>query len=76
MLARYNVLGQGGDGHGSDLYGVEPWTYYPKNLLLNFNLVAVVAVASLLVRSPPPPPRIVPWVEEYGFFVSLRLAWS
>ncbi len=48
-LVAYNVLGQGGDGQGSELYGVEPWTFYPKNLLLNYNLVAVLAVASLLV---------------------------
>ena len=26
------------------MYGVEPWTYYPKNLALNFNLVFALAV--------------------------------
>lgn len=45
-IIKYNVLGQGGDGRGSELYGVEPWTYYPANLALNFNGVAALAAAS------------------------------
>mmetsp|Transcript_42946 Transcript_42946/g.103931 ORF Transcript_42946/g.103931 Transcript_42946/m.103931 type:complete len:583 (+) Transcript_42946:108-1856(+) len=32
---------------GDELYGVEPWTYYIKNLLLNFNYV-VVGVTGVL----------------------------
>jgi len=39
-LIFYNALGQGGGGHGADLYGTEPFSFYVKNLLLNFNIVA------------------------------------
>ena len=34
----YNALGVGGDGQGSDLYGVEPPEWYLLNCLLNFGL--------------------------------------
>ena len=30
--------------HGANLYGVEPWHYYVKNLILNFNLVVPLAL--------------------------------
>ncbi|CAE7751992.1 ALG9 [Symbiodinium sp. CCMP2592] len=43
----YN-FGVGGGGAGADLYGTEPWTFYAKNLLLNFNLVALLAVPAIL----------------------------
>merc|ERR1719464_581730 len=43
----YNALGVGGGGSGADLYGTEPWTFYAKNLALNFNLLAVLAAAAL-----------------------------
>lgn len=61
----YNVFSVGGGGAGADLYGTEPWTFYAKNLILNFNLVAVLACMSgtmLLLahvarwRVPPQPP--------------------
>jgi alpha-1,2-mannosyltransferase len=45
----YNALG--GSGGGAHLYGVEPWSFYLKNLALNFNLVAIGSVVSL-VTSP------------------------
>jgi alpha-1,2-mannosyltransferase len=38
-IALYNVSST----HGPTLYGVEPASYYVKNLLLNFNVVAVMA---------------------------------
>jgi len=41
-ILRYNAM-QGDD----ELYGVEPLSYYIKNLLLNFNLMAVMAVLAL-----------------------------
>ncbi|KAL0477220.1 alpha-1,2-mannosyltransferase [Acrasis kona] len=31
-------------GSGSELYGVEPWHFYLKNLFLNFNFVVLLAV--------------------------------
>lgn len=43
----YN-FGVGGGGVGADLYGTEPWTFYAKNLLLNFNLAALLAVPAIL----------------------------
>jgi alpha-1,2-mannosyltransferase len=41
-ILRYNVM-QGDD----ELYGVEPFSYYVKNLLLNFNVVAVMAFIAI-----------------------------
>ena len=35
----YNALGQGGGGAGANLYGEEPWTFYPRNLLLNVSRI-------------------------------------
>ncbi|GBG23888.1 Alpha-1,2-mannosyltransferase ALG9 [Hondaea fermentalgiana] len=48
-LILYNVLGHGGGGQGADLYGTEPWTFYLRNLILNLNLVALLAFASPVV---------------------------
>ena len=50
-IVLYNVLS--GDGRGPSLYGVEPWTYYVKNGLLNLNIVLPLALVTLpgLVRS-------------------------
>ena len=39
-ILKYNVTASG----GAQLYGVEPYTYYIKNLLINFNLIFVMAV--------------------------------
>lgn len=41
---KYNVFSKGG---GPDLYGTEPWTFYFKNLTLNFNLWFLLALVSL-----------------------------
>ena len=46
-IIKYNVLGQGGGGRGSELYGVEPVSYYVKNLLLNWSIAAPAAAAAL-----------------------------
>ena len=46
----YNALGVGGDGTGANLYGEEPWQYYVINLFLNFNVMAICAAVSVLVR--------------------------
>ncbi|KAF3208050.1 mannosyltransferase [Orbilia oligospora] len=43
----YNVFG--GSERGPDLYGTEPWWYYLANLSLNFNIMAVAALASIPV---------------------------
>lgn len=40
----YNIFAS---GRGPDLYGTEPWTYYPLNLFLNFNLIIPVASLGL-----------------------------
>ena len=42
----YNVLGRS-RGISPELYGTEPWTYYPVNLLLNVSIVFPLAVLSL-----------------------------
>lgn len=42
----YNAFGVGGGGHGSNLYGEEPASFYALNLVLNFNVQAVAAAVS------------------------------
>jgi len=44
-IVSYN--GAPASADGSQLYGTEPWTYYVKNLLLNFNGMLFVAFAPL-----------------------------
>ena len=48
-LVAYNVFG--GKDKGPEIFGTEPWDFYVRNLLLNFNLwfVLAVAVAPLLL---------------------------
>jgi alpha-1,2-mannosyltransferase len=41
----YNIFG--GEGKGPEIYGTEPWHFYIRNLLLNFNIWFVLAVAAL-----------------------------
>ncbi|KMU82669.1 DIBD1 [Coccidioides immitis H538.4] len=36
----------GGAGKGPDIFGTEPWTFYARNLLLNFNIWFVLALSS------------------------------
>ncbi|EXK32080.1 alpha-1,2-mannosyltransferase [Fusarium oxysporum f. sp. lycopersici 4287] len=43
-IVKYNIFSS---NHGPELYGTEPWTFYFKNLALNFNLWFVLALAAL-----------------------------
>jgi alpha-1,2-mannosyltransferase len=43
-IVKYNVFSSTG---GPNLYGTEPWTFYFKNLALNFNIWFVLALVSL-----------------------------
>lgn len=55
-IVAYNVLS--GQGRGPDIFGTEPWSFYVKNLILNFNIwfilallaVPLVAIKILLMR--------------------------
>jgi len=49
QLILYNVFPK--EGKGSQLFGVEPWYYYVLNLLLNFNLLSLLAFVFLPVCS-------------------------
>ena len=42
-----NIFVYNAQSGGDELYGVEPLSYYAKNLLLNFNIVALMGVLSL-----------------------------
>jgi alpha-1,2-mannosyltransferase len=44
-IVLYNIFS--GPGKGPEIYGTEPWHFYIKNLLLNFNIWFVLAVAAL-----------------------------
>lgn len=41
-IVAYNVFG--GEGRGPEIFGTEPWTFYARNLLLNFNIWFIFAV--------------------------------
>ncbi|KAE8153902.1 Alg9-like mannosyltransferase family-domain-containing protein [Aspergillus avenaceus] len=43
-IVAYNVFG--GEGKGPDIFGTEPWTFYVRNLLLNFNIWFLFAMAA------------------------------
>ncbi|ELU39400.1 asparagine-linked glycosylation 9 protein isoform a [Rhizoctonia solani AG-1 IA] len=45
-IIRYNIFGSS-SGRGPNLYGTEPWYYYILNLILNFNILAPLALGSL-----------------------------
>lgn len=44
-IVLYNVFS--GGSRGPDIYGVEPWHFYIRNLALNFNIWFFLALASL-----------------------------
>lgn len=48
-IVKYNVL-SGDDGVGPEIFGTEPWTYYPVNLVLNFHVVAVAGYLGAIVN--------------------------
>ncbi len=51
-IVRYNLFG--GSDRGPDIFGTEPWHFYLRNLLLNFNvwfLLAFLAFPLMLLRS-------------------------
>ncbi|KAL4895811.1 Alg9-like mannosyltransferase family-domain-containing protein [Aspergillus ambiguus] len=43
-IVAYNIFG--GEGRGPEIFGTEAWTFYFKNLLLNFNVWFVFALLS------------------------------
>ncbi|KAF2200566.1 hypothetical protein GQ43DRAFT_481473 [Delitschia confertaspora ATCC 74209] len=50
-IVLYNVFS--GDNKGPNIYGVEPWHFYIRNLVLNFNVwfaLAVIALPLVLLR--------------------------
>jgi alpha-1,2-mannosyltransferase len=49
-IVLYNVFSS--QHGGSELYGVEPWTYYIFNLILNYNVAALLSIAFLLLLIP------------------------
>lgn len=44
-IVQYNIFS--GEGRGPELYGTEAWYFYIQNLLLNFNILAPLALLSL-----------------------------
>lgn len=46
-IVLYNVFG--GEGEGPEIFGVEPFSYYVLNLLLNFNGMAVLGFMGVLL---------------------------
>lgn len=47
-IVLYNVFGE--QGEGPEIFGVEPFNYYILNLLVNFNVVAILGYIGLLVN--------------------------
>jgi alpha-1,2-mannosyltransferase len=56
-ILKYNLFG--GAERGPDLYGTEPWYFYFFNLILNFNVLTILAILSL-------PALIVTHVVDYS----------
>lgn len=46
-IVLYNVFGQ--EGEGPEIFGVEPFSYYVQNLLLNFNVIAILGYLNVLL---------------------------
>ena len=44
-IIAYNVFGD--SQRGPELYGTEPWYFYIFNLILNFNIVVILALVSI-----------------------------
>jgi len=44
-IVLYNIFS--GEGRGPEIYGTEPWHFYIRNLLLNFNIWFVLAISAL-----------------------------
>jgi len=44
-IVLYNIFA--GEGRGPELYGTEPWHFYVRNLLLNFNIWFILACLAL-----------------------------
>ncbi|KAH8680762.1 Alg9-like mannosyltransferase [Xylariales sp. PMI_506] len=64
-IVKYNIFSSSG---GPDLYGTEPWTFYFRNLVINFNIWFILALLSMplfliqkLISS-----------KQYGFQSGLR----
>ncbi|KAL5640326.1 hypothetical protein ACGC1H_007557 [Rhizoctonia solani] len=45
-IVRYNIFSSS-SGRSPNLYGTEPWYFYISNLILNFNILAPLALGSL-----------------------------
>lgn len=46
-IVLYNVLGS--NKTGPDIFGTEDWTYYVLNLVLNFNVIVILALFSVFI---------------------------
>lgn len=46
-IVLYNVFG--GEGEGPEIFGVEPFSYYVLNLLLNFNIIGILGFLGVLL---------------------------
>ncbi|EGV65001.1 mannosyltransferase [Yamadazyma tenuis] len=65
-IVLYNVFG--GEGEGPEIFGVEPLSYYILNLLLNFNIFAILGYLGTIIT--------FKWNKNY-FVISMPLIiWS
>lgn len=70
-LIVYNIRGSG----GSDLYGVEPASFYLLNGLLNFNAVFVLALVALpvVLATPRVHPKVIPAVLCFNIWLAAMM---
>ena len=47
-IVLYNVFS--GEGEGPEIFGVEPFSYYVFNLLINFNIIAVIGYMGIVTN--------------------------
>ncbi|CAJ1452906.1 unnamed protein product [Effrenium voratum] len=60
-----------GGGAGADLYGTEPWHFYAKNLLLNFNFVAALALPALCLAERQLAIKLLPMYVTLAMFFKM-----
>lgn len=64
-IVLYNVFG--GEGEGPEIFGVEPFSYYIMNLLLNFNAIFPLAAVGIFLNP------VLTQFKVFSSFVSLQL---
>lgn len=64
-IVLYNVFSV-----GPDIFGTEPWWYYPLNLTMNFNIIYILAMLSIIASSRRTITLLMPFYLWFGVFIA------